>query len=114
MSYTSKKQAEKEGKKYLVTMPPGWTLDVFDNLGWHWKLQYQEGLISVYPAHTKVISFCALMTDDRGLTNCGSCIWDHESGFKTPLEAAKATIERAKKKMKEISSIIEDCEKGVK
>ena len=38
MSFTTKKAATEEGMKWLKTLPKGWALEVWENLGWHWRL----------------------------------------------------------------------------
>lgn len=83
MSFDTKELADKAGRAAMQTMPDrgaGWTLEVWQNCGWHFSIK--RGLASIYYCDVTRGGYHCLISDDPEHTGCGSCRWSKETtGF---------------------------------
>lgn len=97
MHFRTKAEAEANGRKWKATLPAagrGWTLRVWDNLGWHWSLTL--GPLSVYPWSGREDGhFHAMLAGGVGETRYGDGRWTGQTFpryARSPLAAAKKAI----------------------
>ncbi len=94
--------ARSAAEKYLKTLPPGWEISVWENIGWHWCLQ--RSCLSVSPFYEQVDSrppmqfFCLIAPPDTTV-GCGGPEWTpcgdnvHRHYGKTPAEAVLNAVQ---------------------
>lgn len=98
----TRKEARERGKKVKKMLPKGWKLEIWENLGWHFKLT--KGPISVSQSYDD--SFHVLISDYGGHPGSGGGAWSSglkakkhktpqaaiRSGFKSMQNYAKTRI----------------------
>ena len=111
MSHQTKVAAERAGKAALKTMPKGWRLRVWENLGWHFSIL--NGPAAIYESSVDG-SFNCLISDDPKATGWGGVGWSGggDRSAATPIEAYCLEVENFKayfNKLKEIHEAILDA-----
>lgn len=94
----TKKQASEDAQALAERVGGGWKPEVWQNLGWHYKVVSPCGRVKIHPSSDG--SFTCFLSDDDG---AGGIFVEHGS---TPLAALKATLVRAYAERAKINALI--------
>jgi hypothetical protein len=84
MRFDTKKEAQEHAARWHATMPPGWEVKVWENMGWHWRMQMFP--FNVYPVSEDL--FSVLVTNNRESPGTGAYWTSRDSPrARTPMKA---------------------------
>jgi hypothetical protein len=103
----TEENARELGQKLLSFMKGnGWTLQVWENLGWHYAVN--NNLISVYPSFDDKKYHCLF-----GYKSGGRPEWTIQESFDDPNQAVEQTLKLARIEVDERLSIVKNAEKAI-
>lgn len=114
MSFKTEELAKKRADQVKAMLPrkgQGWTIRVWENLGWHWSLY--NGPMSLYESNVLRQFWCGISREmhypEKGDYPIGMAPeYSCDDIFKTPLAAIKAQIKQFEEyKTKQVKSLIE-------
>lgn len=95
----TKEQATRAAKKLLAKInTPGWSIRVWENLGWHYCLEHEVGGFSLSEfknSEGEMHYICLLGEDDSGPG--GSMLWTSEGSHLDPNEAIWSQVLQAQR-----------------
>lgn len=117
MGYRSHAAANEAARPWYKMMPKGWTLHIWENLGWHWSLH--RGPMSIYnygrPGHATTFSCLIDSTPNPQPGLAGGGPWTpeiaHHGG--TPLEAARRAVRNFRKWVKNKQAVLATIDAGL-
>lgn len=89
-------EAKEVGRYWLKTLPKGWKLEVWENLGWHWRLE--KGDLAVSPmdktSKTNPHFSASIHEFNAGRGRVGSDCWKDAQykTYPTPQQAVKRAV----------------------
>jgi hypothetical protein len=92
-------RAQKRGKKLVKRLGPGWELQVWENLGWHYCAVSECGRIKVHPYRRRSDGFHAFLGHGVGGR------WTGDGA--TPKKAVAAVIAEARADVEGLMSLVE-------
>jgi hypothetical protein len=102
--------------KWYETMPPGWEMQVWKGMGWHFR--FTRGIVSInYDKYHK--KFWAIIADDHGSNRCGAGIirWRGNRRYVTPQGAVAGVrqkmLDYMERRTKEFEEIKETVAKAI-
>jgi len=107
MSFGSQKQAEAVGKELIKGFQEGWTLKVWENLGWHISFDFGKYVHVYYDP--KSDSFSALIGGEHG----GKPEWTNHFSSKDPGLVIFNALKYAREQMTENERIYQECRKSI-
>ena len=106
----TKRKAEAQAKKLLAKMKsPGWKIDVWENMGWHYCLR--NGVLTINPSSVFPGTFLCLIGDGKSSGGLSICTPMSAIRNKDPNKAIREQTEFAKSAINKYQAIIKKAEK---
>lgn len=93
-------------------MGPGWKPDVWENLGWHWRVYFGPLSLHEY-GHGSIddtLQYNTLLSDDPREHNSGAMRWYVGALSPSPEAAVVAQLKAAKKSLAQTAECVRLCE----